>query len=174
MQAVPTPPERGNLVHLKLARGEEREETKNLVQAPPEVYALATYLIEKHSVHVGRLAAANIKFLMSKKTRRRKGAAILGNARAFSEADSLLHPYHFLITLDLDFWDESEARQREALLFHELKHCDFDDDGKAVMVDHDLQEFSAVVRHYGLWKDDVADFSRQLSLGLEGENATIS
>lgn len=77
---------------------------------------------------------------------------------------------HFLIVLDRDFWMEADAVTRAALLEHELMHVKqeidkngdlkFDRDGNPVfgLVGHDVEEFNYIVRKYGAWKSDIADF----------------
>jgi len=89
----------------------------------------------------------------------------------------LLASYHgdipdFILTLDAEFWDTANERQREALIFHELMHCAqaqdkegeprFDPEGLPVWAirAHDIEEFNEVVRRYGAWKEDVAAFIR--------------
>lgn len=77
----------------------------------------------------------------------------------------------FLITLNLDFWEDANDITREALLFHEAKHAGHAKDqygsprfhretGRPItcIVPHDLEEFNAVVSRYGAWKGDVQSF----------------
>lgn len=77
---------------------------------------------------------------------------------------------HFLIVLDQEFWMQADEVTRCALLEHEMMHVKqgrtkdgdlrFDRDGNAVfdIVAHDLEEFNYIVRKYGAWKSDIADF----------------
>ena len=77
----------------------------------------------------------------------------------------------WLIILSEDFWTEAPAIEREILVFHEALHCGQAQDqygapkfsrqsGEPVacLRPHDLEEFNAVVRRYGAWKSDVANF----------------
>jgi hypothetical protein len=76
----------------------------------------------------------------------------------------------FLIVLDQEFWLEADDVTRRALLEHELCHVKqsldkngdpaFDQDGnpKFGIVGHDLEEFHYIVRKYGAWKGDIAQF----------------
>jgi hypothetical protein len=77
----------------------------------------------------------------------------------------------FLILLDTEFWEASDDRTREALMFHELMHADQKRDqygapmfGKEsglplwCVRPHDLEEFDAVVRRYGAWSPDIGRF----------------
>ncbi len=52
------------------------------------------------------------------------------------------------------FWDQFDDRARSGVLLHELLHVDVDIDPKTNVVsvgllDHDVEEFIAAVRHYG-------------------------
>jgi len=152
-----------NLVHADFSQQLEQEEVGNLAQATKDVYALANMLIEKHPVHLGHLIGVPIKFLFSLKPKVKSGRQVLGTAKAFPAAAALLHPYKFQITLDQRYWLDN-PHKREPLLFHEMLHCFIDEKDKCGILAHDLEEFSAVVRHYGLWREDVRDFSRQIEL----------
>lgn len=76
----------------------------------------------------------------------------------------------FLVVLDAGYWAECGARNREILVFHELTHCQqkrdrygdlrFDMDGNPVygLRAHDVEEFTSVVRRYGVWNDELREF----------------
>lgn len=76
----------------------------------------------------------------------------------------------FLIILDQEFWMAADDITRRALLEHEMCHVKqerdkygdpaFDRDGKPKfgLVAHDLEEFNYIVRKYGKWKSDIAEF----------------
>lgn len=164
------PSPKSNLVRANFSQPSVEEETKGFIEADPGVYALLNHLIGKHQSDIGHLANANIKILMAKKPRKSKGKSILGTAQMFSERDRHLHSYHFLITLDLAFWDDN-AHLHEALLFHELCHCQVNEKDEWCIVNHDLEEFTAVVRHYGAWLDDVRAFDRQLDMFKQQEES---
>lgn len=76
----------------------------------------------------------------------------------------------FMIILDQAFWMEADDLTRRALLEHEMCHVKqdrdkygapaFDRDGnpKYGIVAHNLEEFNYIVRKYGAWKSDIAEF----------------
>lgn len=76
----------------------------------------------------------------------------------------------FLITLDLPWWEQATPTEREALVYHELKHIQqetdkfgepkFDRDGNPTfgLVEHDITAFHDEVRRYGAWTTDIEDF----------------
>lgn len=78
----------------------------------------------------------------------------------------------FLVVLDAEYWATCGAWRREILVFHELSHCRqkldaygaprFDMNGLPVygLVAHDIEEFSAVVRRYGSWSEEIREFIR--------------
>lgn len=77
----------------------------------------------------------------------------------------------FLVTLDAEYWEVADARQREILIYHELQHavlkldadgCPAIDEntGKArwKLAGHDVEEFASVVRRYGAHSPDIQGF----------------
>jgi hypothetical protein len=73
----------------------------------------------------------------------------------------------FIITLDIENWQASSDRQREALIWHELAHIKqdvdqydapkFSKDGLPVyrLVEHDVTAFVSEVERYGAWTSDI-------------------
>ncbi|MEX3764403.1 putative metallopeptidase [Paraburkholderia phenoliruptrix] len=80
------------------------------------------------------------------------------------------HLPDFLIVLDKGYWDTCGDRRREILVYHELLHAvqardkydapKFDKSGRPVwaLKGHDVEEFSATVRRYGAWNEDIEEF----------------
>lgn len=76
----------------------------------------------------------------------------------------------FLIILDRAYWLDSPPIAREILVYHELKHCTqkvdgfgtprFHRDGTPMwgLIGHDVEEFSATVRRYGAYSDEIQKF----------------
>lgn len=76
----------------------------------------------------------------------------------------------FLVVLDANYWAECGTHNREILVFHELTHCQqkvdrygelrFDVDGNPIygIHEHDINEFTSVVRRYGAWSQEIVDF----------------
>lgn len=77
----------------------------------------------------------------------------------------------FQIVVWKRLWDELKPEQREALIFHELRHAavEYGNDGfpKLALVGHDLEEFDDVVRRYGAWREQVSSFAESLDAGKE-------
>jgi len=125
---------------------------------------------------------ARVEFFMMVGTQRR-GRVEIGTAHIPQVQGKLAGLFHwllenhfqhipdFLITLDIDFWEEATDIQREALMYHEMSHCvqALDTDGELrfdretgdpvwEIAPHDIEEFNAVVERYGAWKSDIQGF----------------
>lgn len=102
------------------------------------------------------------------------GPSAQGDLRPLFEQlleDTLGYYPDFLIILAADWWEDASEREREVLVFHELLHCGWARDKYGApkvsrdsgmpatcIVPHSIEEFTAVVRRYGAWKADVAEF----------------
>lgn len=76
----------------------------------------------------------------------------------------------YIVVLDLEFWKAANETQREAVVWHELAHCQhaldqygaprFDRDGMPVyaLVAHDIEAFRSEVERFGAWTSDIAEF----------------
>lgn len=76
----------------------------------------------------------------------------------------------FLMVIDLAWWEEASAIDREALIWHELCHVrqeidqygafKFDQDGnpKYGLREHDVTSFNSEVARYGAWSPDLQQF----------------
>jgi hypothetical protein len=76
----------------------------------------------------------------------------------------------FLIVIDREYWEQADARAREILVYHELSHCvqkfdaygapRFHKDGRPMwgLRGHDVEEFTATVKRYGSWSDEIKLF----------------
>lgn len=126
-------------------------------------YQLLKELIETRNTLLGFLVNTPIKIILRFKAKHRKGRRVLGTASVFQPKDRLIHGWDALIELDWTFW-EANPDKREALLFHELCHFHYDDDQqKLITVGHDIEEFTAVLKYYGDWNDDLTQV-KQLNL----------
>lgn len=153
-------------------------------------------LLETHNelAELGEMLEAGITvaFMLRAGEWKSSGRSILGKCYCGPSAQGDLRPlfeqlltdtlgYYpdFLICLQAEWWEDATDAQREVLLFHEALHAGqakdqfgspkFNrDTGMPVpcIVPHDLEEFNAVVRRYGAWTFDVAEF---LAAAREGE-----
>jgi hypothetical protein len=84
----------------------------------------------------------------------------------------------FVIVITKHFWDGAAKEFKEALIDHELSHCEYDSTkDKYSMVDHDVEEFTAIVKRHGAWKSDLDKFfkaAKQQSLAFESEPRAVA
>ena len=145
----------------------------------PLIEKLVTELVEKYHAHLTR---ARIIVLGKPKASKTHGKVNVAKAkRATPAIQALLRDasgvdVHYLIEVGMDAWDGQSARQKRAILDHELHHftgMEVDDKGREKwgLRGHDVQEFAAVVRRHGAYHADLEVFVaaiRQLKLpGVE-------
>jgi hypothetical protein len=106
---------------------------------------------------------AKIKFLLLES----KKSNCLGKCIKASALIHYLTGYDFIVYIWDTFWKDATKKQRQALLLHELLHIkkgvDRNEKVKWTLKKHDLEEFSAVVKKYGLWLEEHRSFARSLS-----------
>lgn len=142
-------------------------------------------LIEKHHSH---LHEASICWLFVDPPPKSKGKVVHGRASKVSAKTSALletvlgrpvgegeQVYDFLVEISEESWLAASPGEREALVDHELMHCWWKWDERAVvspegekvkekvwtgwtMRSHDVEEFSAIVDRHGLWSAELAEF----------------
>jgi hypothetical protein len=131
-----------------------------------ELYQLMDRLI---SARRDFLAEAKIGLVWRRGWRPKAGGWVtLGRCAKVNDLGRVLHGYDFVIVLNFDVWDHADfsAKQKEALLYHELCHADVtrDKHGEIKRKDgrpcwrvarHDVEEFLAVVSKYGAWQQEI-------------------
>jgi len=113
--------------------------------------------------HTKHLVNFKVRLIFTSKEMKKGTKRVLGKAVKCTARDNFLHGYDFLIILDEQIWG-ANPDIREPLMFHEMLHCGENDDGSPCIIEHDVEEFGAVVQKFGLWKTDLKDFSGQLDL----------
>ena len=132
----------------------------------PLIEKLVTELVEKYHAHLTR---ARIIVLGKPKASKTHGKVNVAKARRATPAiQALLRDasgvdVHYLIEVGMDAWDGQSARQKRAILDHELHHftgMEVDDKGREKwgLRGHDVQEFTAVVRRHGAYHADLEVF----------------
>lgn len=129
--------------------------------ATAEVTPLAEGLIRKYHPD---LAGVHVEYVWRSVAQVRGGRATLGKARKLTGLPAFTAKAgpqeFFVIELARDEWQQLTLVQRLALVDHELCHCTVNEDGKLVLLPHDLEEFNEVVRRHGLWRTDLQAFGR--------------
>jgi len=135
--------------------GEWPEDEKVLTADQPE--AVAGALVGVTHQH---LVNASIAFLFQKGMKRRDHTTLAKASKASSKV-KFLTAHDFIITVNWEAWRDLRPEQRIALMDHELAHCDRDPDTGAYTIrHHDVEEFSEIVRRWGLWQPELVSFGR--------------
>lgn len=144
----------------------------------PNMYALLQQLVRAHHEEIAgaRIALAwNLTWQPDV-----DGRVTLGQCRKVGDLErevNDLRPYDFVIVLRREFWENPYVTdlQHRALLDHELTHATValdghgepmqDECGRTVyrLKRHDIEEFTAIVERYGIYKKDLEDFAAALT-----------
>ena len=117
--------------------------------------ALGDALVE--AIHT-ELTNARIAYLF-KQSMTRRGQVTWAKASKASAKLELLGCVDFVVDVNWEQWKQLPPTARIALIDHELCHFGRDpEDESWRMIPHDLEEFGAIVRRWGLWRDDVVAF----------------
>lgn len=146
----------------------------------PNVYARTLLLLPEHA-HLAE-GEAVIEWLLKRDEKVKAGRQVLGTChmpRVQGELNPCFewlmerffgHPIDFLIILDRNFWFAATPQVRTILCFHELSHAihktdqygdplyDENDRPRWGIREHDVNEFTSVVRRYGAWNEDIQQF----------------
>jgi hypothetical protein len=153
----------------------ERPDSKNRGRSgaarAAEIYQLIDdTLVRHHSELVGAhiLAAWRLGWKADK-----DGRLILGQCKKASDISKELAAHDFIILLNQEAWSTLEGHQKAALIDHELCHAapmlDPNDETEQLRDErgrplwrlrkHDVEEFTEVVKRYGLYKGDLERFA---------------
>ncbi|NGP62683.1 hypothetical protein FLT15_31735 [Paenibacillus thiaminolyticus] len=150
-------------------------------QDSPDVEQLVKKLIEKNK-EFKHLQGAKIIGRFRFGTWNSKGKVTLGQAKVLTPFERHEIDAELAVIVNGEVWEHLDNKQREALVYHELCHFEemTDANGSPKMDDnkrpmfkiagHDLEEFSSVVRKYGLWMPDTRKF---VQAAKEGEQLEI-
>jgi hypothetical protein len=135
---------------------DEEEDTDRYEEAP-EVEKVAQKIIGKYHSH---LVEAKIHYLFRKGPWTAQNRETWGKAAKVTGVNHYLTGFDFIITVSRDVWDELTESQREALVDHQLEHCNKDTDSngnpKFNIIGHDIEDFVSVIDRHGFWTPDLA------------------
>lgn len=117
-----------------------------------------------HLPGMSALASASILFLFTSAEKVGRDKAAQASKFAKKHLPLAESEYAFEIVVAKPYWDRLEEGQRSALVYHELLHCSRNDKEQWVIVQHDLEEFRAVVTHFGLWSTATELMAQQMRL----------
>jgi hypothetical protein len=157
---VQIPPEREYIEQAEVMAAENEEmevEWPTSGDTPSDEYRLAEvpgkvgrFLIE-HLPQFEHLGRADIAFVYrNKKDWRKDGKIKAGECKVQSGINRFFAECDFAITINFRFWEKLNPHQRVALLYHELRHAELDEDGKASIHPHDFEVFGDELELFGL------------------------
>lgn len=128
-------------------------------------------LIKKHHDH---LSGRRVDFLFVERKDKdgnsqaitKRGKNLYGQAKLVTGLNAYLAGFHaaderpfFVILITKHFWTNASDLFKQALVDHELCHCEYDSEkDKYSTVDHDVTEFTQIVKRWGLWNWEVEAF----------------
>lgn len=126
--------------------------------APESVIHTAQQLVKEYHTE---LEDARIAFVMRSEPQKRGKRIIRGAACKIPQKMKTLFDFDFLIWLSNDDYTGATSALQEAMIDHELTHCSVSSrTGDWTIREHDVQEFSSVVRRHGLYTDDLFEFGK--------------
>lgn len=131
--------------------------------APPHVIETTRRLIDRWHEP---LQDARIGVIMRSEAPTAGGKFVLGGAEKVSARAQVYAPHDFIIWLSADRWGLLSPFQREALIDHQLCHCQWLDESASIRP-HDIEEFTEILERYGYWwpkADEVAAAGQQAQL----------
>ena len=111
------------------------------------------------------LSELTISYLFTDDLGEVRGRVALAKTKKASAIEAFLGACDVLIVFDEKIWARLSSAQHLALVDHELCHVKVNAKGAPVIVGHDLEEFSEVVRRHGAWRSDVVVFGEALAQG---------
>ncbi len=92
-----------------------------------------------------------------------------------SDKEIFISGYKFAMQVSKANWLSLSDAQKIALVDHELCHAYVDPEGKLEIIDHDIEEFSIIVKRHGIWSKALEHFapvaSEQLELFVQAKKA---
>ncbi len=127
-----------------------------------DLKVVAGTLIEKYEAEFVHLIDANIVYLWKEAGGESNGYATLGKCirpsglTAFFAAPDVDSKVDYVIWCAADHLRDNKANYRTicALLFHELKHTQWQD-GKLIVVGHEFEGFAREIEEFGMWQHSI-------------------
>lgn len=118
------------------------------------------------------LATARFRYLFKEKASKKGGKPVMGSVKKMSDLMVYLINVDFMVEVPLDIWNDLDNTKRTALVDHLLERCSGEEDEetgdmKWSVREPDVHEFSSILRRYGAWTNELAEFSsvaKELSL----------
>jgi hypothetical protein len=137
--------------------GEGEKDTPKYKMAPEILEDYVTRIVNSHR---GDLAQAKFAAMLRKGKWSSRDIDTWASTRTVSaQMKTLIGACDYIITVSGDVWGSLTDVQRLALIDHELCHCFKDEDGAGNpvwrTVGHDIEEFFAIIRRHGAWREEI-------------------
>jgi hypothetical protein len=136
-------------------------------EASRDVIATAEEIIRQYHAD---LRNANIGFLFRSEAQSSGDKQVTATASKVSDKLRPFLDYDFIIWVAEDVWKSLTHERRQALIDHELCHCQYiggPGEGKATILHHDIEEFIVIIERYGLWSHDLLNARNALSKAVQ-------
>lgn len=131
---------------------------KGLRAAPPEVIDVARRLVMRDFPHLAQLRIAILVRDTVLEGEEGQVSVAATGVSTTPEKD----PFDCIFWFAWDVWQLLTDLEREAIVYHEFKHCDHDDMGHGELAPHDASVFNDEVRKYGVWWERPAQVYKEL------------
>ena len=112
-----------------------------------EVEEIAKQMIEAFRKD---LTLFSIGYVFKQKASASNERIILGQVKAESELQKVLHGLDAVVIIGYDTWIKLEPDSKFALVFHELEHLIVDEkSGGLKTIDHTVENFASIIREFG-------------------------
>lgn len=133
--------------------------------APPDIEQTVGRLI---SAHFANLAGARLLLLARDSALQADGGQF---AVAAAGTDPEATEFDYVLWFAWDVWQVLSVVDRDALVFHELTHCDRDEQtGQPIIKEHDAGVFNTELELYGMWWIDAQQRFKALDYPTRGES----
>jgi hypothetical protein len=110
------------------------------------------------------LATARFRYIFKEKASKKGNKPVMGSVKKMSDLMVYLINVDFMVEIPLDIWNELDNTKRTALVDHLLERCSGEEDEESGEMkwkvrEPDVHEFSSILRRYGAWTTELAEFS---------------
>lgn len=91
-----------------------------------------------------------IVYLMSDQPKKSAGRSVYADTEKVKDKYKCFSPYDFVITFYQPNCAGLEEEHLKRLMFHELLHIGFDEDGNCSIIPHDVEDFREVIGNWGM------------------------
>ena len=139
-------------------RRTSKPKTKTVIEARDDIRDIGRDLIADHFPGLKHAAIEYVSRTVEQEDGTvpppKAGVIRLGKAQVCNVFEQVLHKRHFRLVINGNWWEHAPKDKREALLFHQLCHCDLVQ-GKPRIARHEIEGFVAELGQYGTWTSDL-------------------